>query len=72
MAIEKVLKLKIKRKAGYLYYLNPNGGVFCMPIEGDRAKGRAKAEKVAETSFHREPGYLYFVDAQGDVSRSRL
>ncbi len=64
---QKVVKLGIKRKKGYLYYLDKKGDVSCAKMARGKSKGGSPT-KVAKCGIKRKEGYLYFIDKQGDVS----
>jgi hypothetical protein len=67
----KILKCKIKRQKGYLYYLNKKGNV----AKAKMARGKKKnggSRIVVKAGIKRKSGYLYFVDKQGDVSAARM
>ena len=68
---EKVATVGIKRKKGYLYYVDKKGNV----VETNMARGKAKGgggKVVAKPGVKKAKGYLYFVDKKGDVSRARM
>lgn len=68
---QKVEKCGIKRKKGYLYYVNKKGDV----VETKMARGKQKGgggKVVCKCGVKREKGYLYFVDKQGDVSKAKM
>lgn len=68
---EKVAKVGIKRKKGYLYYVDKRGNV----VETKMARGRAKGgggKVIAKPGVKKAKGYLYFIDKKGDVSRARM
>ena len=68
---EKVAKVGIKRKKGYLYYVDKKGNV----VETKMARGKAKGgggKVVAKPAVKKAKGYLYFIDKKGDVSRARM
>ncbi|MCM8792614.1 MAG: hypothetical protein NC826_05705 [Candidatus Omnitrophica bacterium] len=68
---EKIMKLGIKRKAGYLYYIDKKGDVSCAKMaRGDKKGG--DPQKVAECGIKKEAGYLYFIDKNGDISRVKM
>ena len=64
---EKVSKQGIKRKDGYLYFIDKSGDVSCAKMARGGKKG-GKTEKVTKVGVKKESGYLYFLDKQGDVS----
>ncbi|MDP2912521.1 MAG: hypothetical protein Q8N91_00750 [Candidatus Omnitrophota bacterium] len=68
---EKVAKVGIKRKKGYLYYVDKKGNI----VETKMARGQAKGgggKVVAKPCVEKAKGYLYFVDKKGDVSRAKM
>ena len=68
---EKVQKVGIKRKKGYLYYVDKKGNV----VETKMARGKAKGgggKVVAKPAVKKAKGYLYFIDKKGDVSRAKM
>ena len=68
---EKVAKVGIKRKKGYLYYVDKRGNV----VETKMARGKAKGgggKVIAKTGVKKVKGYLYFVDKKGDVSKAKM
>lgn len=70
---EKVAKVGVKKKPGYLYFVDKKGDISRAKMARGRRKGaRGKPEKVAKVGVKKKPGYLYFVDAQGDISRAKM
>ncbi len=68
---EKVASVGIKRKKGYLYYVDKKGNV----VETKMARGTAKGgggKVIAKPAVKKEKGYLYFIDKKGDVSRAKM
>ena len=68
---EKVAKVGIKRKKGYLYYVDKKGNV----VETKMTRGKTKGgggKVVAKPAVKKAKGYLYFVDKKGDVSRAKM
>jgi len=68
---EKVVKLGLKRKPGYLYYVDKQGDVSCAKMARGKKKG-GNPEKVAKCGIKKKEGYLYFIDKQGDVSCAKM
>lgn len=69
MAHQKVAKTGVKRRDGYLYYIDKQGDVARAPVAvGGKKQGRA--EKVVRIGLKKEKGYLYYLDKQGDVARA--
>jgi hypothetical protein len=70
---EKVAKVGVKKKSGYLYFIDKQGDVSCAPMA--RGKGKAAKggrEKVAKVGVKKKSGFLYFIDKQGDVSCAKM
>ena len=68
---EKVAKVGIKRKKGYLYYVDKKGN----GVETKMARGKSKGggcKVIAKPAVKKEKGYLYFVDKKGDVSKAKM
>jgi hypothetical protein len=68
---EKVAKVGIKRKKGYLYYVDKKGNV----VETKMARGKSKGgggKVIAKPGIKRAKGYLYFIDKAGDVGRAKM
>ena len=69
--IQKVAKVGIKRKKGYLYYVDKKGNV----AEAKMARGKKKgggSKVVAKVGVKKKKGYLYFIDKKGDVSCAKM
>jgi len=70
---EKVKAVGVKKKAGYLYFVDKRGNVSRAKMaRGGRKKGRAKQEVVAKVGVKKQAGYLYFIDRRGDISRAKM
>lgn len=68
---QKVCKCGIKRRKGYLYYINKKGDV----VETKMARGKKKGgggKVIVKSGIKRQKGYLYFVDKRGDVSMAKM
>ena len=68
---QKVLKCGIKRKKGYLYYLDKKGNV----AEAKMARGKKKgggSKVVVKCGIKKKKGYLYFIDKKGDVGMAKM
>ena len=68
---EKVAKVGIKRKKGYLYYVDKKGNV----VETKMARGKSKGgggKVIAKPCVTKKKGYLYFIDKKGDVSCAKM
>jgi hypothetical protein len=61
----------VKRKKGYLYYIDKRGNV----VETKMARGTKKGgggKVIAKPGVKKAKGYLYFIDKKGDVSRAKM
>lgn len=68
---QKVMKCGIKRRPGYLYYIDKKGNV----VETRMARGKKKGgggKVICKAGIQRKEGYLYFVDKQGDISCAKM
>lgn len=66
-----VAKVGIKRKVGYLYFIDKQGDVSCAKMARGKKKGGNK-QKVAKVGVKKKKGYLYFVDKKGNVSCAKM
>jgi hypothetical protein len=70
---EKVSKVGVSKKAGYLYFVDKQGDISRAKMaRGGRKKGSSGVEKVSKVGVSKKAGYLYFVDKQGDISRAKM
>ena len=69
---EKVAKVGVKKKNGYLYFVDKKGNVSCAKMARGKKKGKAKIEVVAKVGVKKKSGYLYFIDKAGDVSCAKM
>lgn len=67
----KVVKCKIKRQKGYLYYVDKRGNVSMAKMARGRKKG-GSPKMICKCGIKRKKGYLYFIDRQGDVSMAKM
>jgi hypothetical protein len=68
---QKVLKCGIKRKKGFLYYIDKKGNV----AEAKMARGKKKgggSKVIVKCGIQKKPGFLYFIDKSGDVSMAKM
>ena len=68
---EKVEKVGIKKKDGFLYFVDKKGDVSCAKMARGGKKG-GSPQKVAKVGVKKESGYLYFIDKRGDISRAKM
>jgi len=70
---KKVAKVGVKKKPGFLYFVDKKGNVACAKMaRGKKKKGKAKIEVVAKVGIKKEKGYLYFIDKKGDISCAKM
>jgi len=67
-----VAKVGVKKKDGYLYFVDKKGNVACAKMARGKKKGKAKIEVVAKVGVKKQPGYLYFIDKKGDVACAKM
>jgi hypothetical protein len=69
---EKVAKVGVKKKVGYLYFVDKSGDVSCAKMARGKGKKAGKTEKVAKVGVKKKSGYLYFIDKAGDISCAKM
>ena len=70
---EMVAKVGVKKKSGFLYFVDKRGDVACAPMSRKgRKKGKVKVTTVAKVGVKKQKGYLYFIDGKGNVSRAQM
>ena len=67
----KVVKCKVKRQKGYLYYIDKKGNVAMAKMARGKKKGGG-SKVICKCGIKRKKGYLYFLDKQGDVSMAKM
>lgn len=67
----KVAKVGIKRKPGYLYFVDKKGDISMAKMARGKKRG-GSPQKVEKVGVNKKAGYLYFVDKQGDVSMAKM
>ncbi|MAG91313.1 hypothetical protein CMO83_01400 [Candidatus Woesearchaeota archaeon] len=67
-----VCRCGVKRKSGYLYFVNKKGN--CSRVQMARAGKRTskKQETLHSCGIKRKKGYLYFVDKKGNVAMAKM
>jgi hypothetical protein len=68
---QKVTKCGVKRKKGYLYFIDKKGDISCAKMARGKKKGGGR-QKVCKCGVKKKKGYLYFVDKKGDVSMAKM
>lgn len=69
--IEKVAKVGVKKKDGFLYFVDKKGDVSCAKMARGGKKG-GSPQKVTKVGVKKVSGYLYFIDKRGDISRAKM
>jgi len=69
---EKVAKVGVKKKEGYLYFVDKKGNVACAKMARGKKKGKGKIEVVAKAGIQKKKGFLYFIDKHGDISAAKM
>ena len=69
---KKVAKVGVKKKPGFLYFVDKKGNVSCAKMARGKKKGKAKIQVVAKVGIKKEKGYLYFIDKKGDISCAKM
>jgi len=67
-----IIKNAVKRKPGFLYYVDAKGNVMEAPMARGKKKGKGQKKVVLKNAVQRKPGYLYYVDAQGNVCEAKM
>lgn len=66
-----IVKNAIKRKPGFLYYVDAKGNVMEVPMaRGKKGKGTKKV--VLKNAVKRKEGYLYYIDAKGNICEAKM
>lgn len=68
---EKIIRTKIKKLGGYLYFVDKKGDISRAKMARGTTKG-GKSEKVRKIGLKKEKGYLYYLDKRGDISRAKM
>ncbi len=69
---KKVAKVGVKKKPGFLYFVDKKGNVACAKMARGKKKGKAKIQVVAKVGIKKQKGYLYFIDKKGDISCAKM
>ena len=69
---KKVAKVGVKKRPGFLYFVDKKGNVACAKMARGKKKGKAKIETVAKVGIKKEKGFLYFIDKKGDISCAKM
>ena len=67
-----VSKTGIKRKKGFLYFLDKKGNVAKVQMARAGKKTSKKQEVVAKVGIKRKVGYLYYLDKRGNVVETKM
>ena len=69
---KRVAKVGVKKKPGFLYFVDKKGNVACAKMARGKKKGKAKIQVVAKVAIKKEKGFLYFIDKKGDISCAKM
>ena len=72
MAGKVVCKCGVKRKSGFLYFLDKKGNVACVQMARAGKKTSKKQQVVAKAGISRKSGFLYYIDKKGDVVETKM
>ena len=67
-----ILKGAVKRKPGFLYYVDAKGNVMEAPMARGKKKGKGQKKVILKNAVKRKEGYLYYVDAKGNVCEAKM
>jgi hypothetical protein len=60
-----IAKTGVKRKKGFLYFVDKKGDISCVPMRNSGVKGGVL--KVTSVGISKKPNHMYFVDKNGNV-----
>jgi len=66
-----ILKLGIKRKPGYLYFVGKDGSPYETKMARGKKKGGGK-KRVCKDKIVREKGFLYYIDGKGHICQAKM
>ena len=72
MAGKVVCKCGVKRKKGFLYFLDKKGNVACVQMARAGKKTSKKQTVVVKAGIKRKNGYLYYLDKKGNVVETKM
>jgi len=67
-----VCKCGIKRKPGYLYFVDKKGNCARVPMARAGKKTSKKREVMHKCGIKRQEGWLYYVDKKGNVCKAKM
>ena len=67
-----VVKTKIKRKPGYLYFIDKRGNAARVNMKRPGKPYRKKIETLVKCGIKRKKGYLYYIDRKGNVCEAKM
>jgi len=62
----------VKRKKGYLYFLDKKGNVAMVQMARAGKKTSKKQTVVAKVGIKRKAGFLYYLDKGGNVCEAKM
>ncbi|MBD3259718.1 hypothetical protein GF371_03750 [Candidatus Woesearchaeota archaeon] len=69
---KKIAMPGVKRKSGFLYFVDKNGNVCCTIAKKFKSAKEKGKDIVAETKISKKPGCMYYLDKDGDVCEVRM
>lgn len=69
---EVLCKCKIKRKSGFLYFVDKRGNAACVAMARAGKKTSKKQKVLVKARIKRVKGYLYFIDKKGNIARAKM
>ena len=72
MAGKVVCKCGVKRKKGFLYFLDKKGNVAKVQMARAGKKTSKKQEVVFKAGIKRKVGFLYYLDKKGNVVETKM
>ena len=67
-----VYKAKIKRKPGFLYFVDKRGNAARVNMKRPGKPYRKKIETLVKCGIKRKTGYLYYIDRKGNVCEAKM
>ncbi|MEM1577488.1 MAG: hypothetical protein QXQ30_00950 [Candidatus Pacearchaeota archaeon] len=67
-----ILKNAVKRKPGFLYYVDAKGNIMEVPMARGKKKGKGGKKVVVKNAVKRKEGFLYYIDAAGNLCEAKM
>ena len=69
---EVLVKCRVKREPGYLYFIDKKGHVARTRMARGGKRGKSSQQVIVRCGIKRQSGYLYFLDKGGNVARAKM